>query len=134
MSCICDKGSVLKPIAEIQANFLYILLTVYGHDLLGLKNWQFRLAENDRKRESGLIKGCGLHSLKKVTSNIYLWIFLQINFYLKVRYWNYKFPRVNLFNKILPIHNQSYFVMNQHDSLNLAFFSLENYWNALLFN
>jgi hypothetical protein len=57
MSCICDKE--VRFFGEDNretSQSLYLLLTVYKHDLLGLKNLQFCPVENDRKGENGLIQ------------------------------------------------------------------------------
>jgi hypothetical protein len=57
MGCICDKEVLFFGEGSRDPSYLlYLFLTVYRHDLIGLKNRRFCLVENDRKGKNGLIK------------------------------------------------------------------------------
>ncbi len=54
MGCICDKEVLFFGQGSRDTSQLYIFLTVYRHDRIGLKNRRFWPVENDRKGKNGL--------------------------------------------------------------------------------
>jgi hypothetical protein len=56
MGCICDKEVLYFGEGSRDTSLLlYLFLTVYRHDLIGLKNQRFCLVKNDRKGKNGLM-------------------------------------------------------------------------------
>ncbi len=56
MGCICEKEVLFfGEGSRDTSHLLYIFLTVYRCDLIGLKNRRFWPVENDRKGKNGLI-------------------------------------------------------------------------------
>jgi hypothetical protein len=57
MGCICRKEDLFfREDSRDASHWLYILLTVHIHDLIGLKNQRFRQVKNDWKGKNGLIR------------------------------------------------------------------------------
>jgi hypothetical protein len=55
MGCICDKEVLFFGEGSRDTSLLlYLFLTVYRHDLIGLKNRRFCPVKNDRKGKNGL--------------------------------------------------------------------------------
>jgi hypothetical protein len=58
MGCICDKEVLFFGESSRDTSLLlYLFLTVYRHDLIGLKNRRFCPVENDWKGKNGLNLG-----------------------------------------------------------------------------
>ncbi len=66
IACICDKEVLFfGEGSRDTSHLLYIFLTVYRHDQVGLKNRRFWPVENDRKGKNGSTSPIGRGAVKR---------------------------------------------------------------------
>jgi hypothetical protein len=91
MGCICDKEVLFFGGGNRDtSHLLYLFLTVYRHDLIGLKNQRFCPVENDRKGKNGLKQ----YSVPSVGPLIVFNFFFGSSLDIQILY--FKTPSVNI--------------------------------------